>query len=45
VLKGSVLQFLGRRKQAADAYGRAVKLEPDHAMSAELRTIIEGLGS
>lgn len=45
VLKGSVLQFLGKRKQAADAYNRALKLEPDHPMSSELRTIVEGLGS
>lgn len=43
VLKGSVLQFLGKRKQAAEAYNRAVKLEPDHAMSPELRTIVDGL--
>jgi hypothetical protein len=43
VLKGSVLQFLGRKKPAADAYNRAVKLEPDHPMSPELRTIVDGL--
>src|SRR5262249_10200060 len=43
VLKGSVLQFLGKKKQAADSYNRAVKLEPDHAMSPELRTIVDGL--
>lgn len=43
VLKGSALQFLGRKKQAADAYNRAAKLEPDHPMTAELRTILDGL--
>jgi tetratricopeptide (TPR) repeat protein len=41
VLKGSVLQFLGKQKPAADAYRKAIQLEPEHPMSAELKTILE----
>jgi tetratricopeptide repeat protein len=41
VLKGSVMQFLGRPKLAEDAYNKALALEPDHPMSTELRAILE----
>lgn len=43
VLKGSVHQFLGQKKDARDAYAKALALEPDHPMSAELKTIVAGL--
>jgi Flp pilus assembly protein TadD len=41
VLKGSVLQFQGKAKGAEDAYAKALALEPEHPMSAELRSILD----
>ncbi len=43
VLKGSVQQFKDRPRRALAAYRRALKLGPDHAMSDELRAVIEQL--
>jgi tetratricopeptide (TPR) repeat protein len=43
VLKGSVMQFMGKKKMAREAYQKALDLEPDHLMSAELRSILAHL--
>ncbi len=43
VLKGSVLQFQGKKKRAMAAYARALKLGPDHPMSDQVRAVMGAL--